>query len=162
MNDKAKGVLSYIPLVIGPLIVLFAFKDNNRKIVTHVYQSFVITGCYLILTVAITFVSVFSALLLGFSIPFLSLVVYGFLFAYVIMGIVKALNDDPNPKLPIVGDLTMSIFGKAIQSTPEVAQPTAPRFDPNTGQPITTPVAQANFDPNTGQPITNSTDQTTN
>ena len=46
------------------------------------------------------------------------------------------------------------VYGSQVPSMP--AEPSGPKFDPNTGEPIAQPIAQPSgpkFDPNTGQPI---------
>ena len=141
-NSVAKGLLSYLLGVVGPLIVILAFKDNNRKDLFHAYQSIVITVAGIVAYVAssilamIPIVQIITVIL----IPAIGI----FLFVLEILGIVKVCKDDPDPKLILVGDLTESIFGKQLSAAPEtVAVPQQPSFDPNTGQPVNQPAPQA-------------------
>lgn len=154
MNNKVKGLLAYIFGCLGGLIVIFGFKDNDRKTVLHAYQSIVISISVIVLSVAVSFINIFISAVIGFDFSVLSLGVNILQVVFMILGIFKVVNNDPEPKLPIIGDLTMNLFGKAINAVPESVVPAgaAPRFDPNTGRPIN-PQPQANFDPNTGRPI---------
>lgn len=158
MDSKGKGVLSYVFSWLGGLIVMFGFKDNDRKTVFHAAQAIVIGGGYTVLTIGITMINVVVALATGYGIPFVSWIVNILYLVLIILGIVKVLNNEADPKLPVVGDLTEKLFEKQINAAPETVQ-TAPaaKFDPNTGEPITTPAQQpapeAKFDPNTGEPL---------
>ncbi|MBR3210877.1 MAG: hypothetical protein IKF71_02945 [Bacilli bacterium] len=152
MSSKGKGVLSYLLGWVGGLITLFAFKDNNRKDVFHACQAITISVAQLAATIVIAVISAVLATVTGVSLGFVGWIIDILYCILVILGLVKVLNDEADPKLPVVGDITEKIFEKKINETPEAA-PAAPtaNFDPNTGQPINQP--QANFDPNTGQPI---------
>ena len=156
MDRKGKGILAYLLGWLGGLIVLYEFKDNNRKDVFHACQAITLSVSEIVLSIAVGFVGGIIAFATGISFGLLSYVVYILYVVLLILGIVKVCNDEPDPKLPVIGDLTEKIFAKQINAAPETAaNPATPRFDPNTGQPITQP--QANFDPNTGQPITQPT-----
>ena len=155
-NSKGKGLLSYLLGWVGGLIVLFAFKDNNRKDVIHACQAITMGIANVVLSIALAFVDGILAAVIGMNISILSSLASIFFFVMMIIGIVKVCKDDPDPKLPIIGDITMSIFGGRINAAPETVTPAGtvtPKFDPNTGKPIN-PQPQANFDPNTGKPIT--------
>ena len=146
MDRKGKGLLSYLLGWVGGLIVLFGMKDNDRKTAFHACQAITLSLAELVLAFAFGFMGAFVT-----AAGYLSSLVSIAYLVFMIMGIVKAVNDEPDPKLPIIGDLTESIFSKKINEFPEVVT-VEPKFDPNTGQPIN-PQPQANFDPNTGQPI---------
>ena len=88
----------------------------------------------------------------GFSISFLASIFSLLCIALRIIGLVKALKDDADPLVPVVGDIAVKLFEKQINAAPDAPATVVAKFDPNTGQPITTP--EAKFDPNTGEPIT--------
>ena len=105
MNEKTKAIVGYIvPLV---AIIFFVQKETDKKTKFHCAQEIVIFVAYLILS----FITGFIARLTG--IGFISWFAYAFYVAFVVMGIVKA-NSDGEPELPVVGDITKSIFGKAL------------------------------------------------
>ena len=155
MDRKGRGLLAYLLGWLGGVIVLFGFKDNDRKTTFHACQAITLSLSQYVVVLAISIISGIMAATIGIGIGFLSGIINILYIVLLIMGIVKAWNDEPDPKLPVIGDLTEKFFSKKINEAPETVTPTGtvtPKFDPNTGQPITQP--QANFDPNTGQPIT--------
>ena len=132
-NSVAKGLLSYLLGVVGPLIVILAFKDNNRKDLFHAGIVAYVASSILAMIPIVQIITVILIPAIGI-----------FLFVLEILGIVKVCKDDPDPKLILVGDLTESIFGKQLSAAPEtVAVPQQPSFDPNTGQPVNQPAPQA-------------------
>ncbi len=154
MGSKGKGVLDYVCTWLGGLIVLFACKDNTKKDVMHAGQAIVIGVGDLAVSIVVNILSNILYAATGFSgLGYITYVASILFLVLRIMGLVKVLQDAPDAKLPVVGDLTENFFAKQLAAAPDVA-PTAPaaKFDPNTGQPIN-PQPQANFDPNTGQPI---------
>ncbi len=153
MSDKGKGVLSYLLGFVGGLIVLLGFKDNNKKTCMHAGQAIVISGGTIACNIVFSMLSVIS----GFEIPFVSFILYILEITLLIIGVVKVLNDDADPKLPVVGDIAEKLFEKTISEAPEFVSSNVvtPKFDPNTGEPIKTVPANAKFDPNTGKPIHN-------
>ncbi len=152
MNSKAKGVLSYLLGWIGGLIVMFAFKDNNKRDVTHAAQAITISVADLAFGIIISIMSGIMYAAVGFSISFLASIFSLLCIALRIIGLVKALKDDADPLVPVVGDIAVKLFEKQINAAPDAPATVVAKFDPNTGQPITTP--EAKFDPNTGEPIT--------
>ena len=153
VNSKAKGVLSYLLGWIGGLIVMFAFKDNNKKDVIHAAQSITISVANMAFGLIIGIISGIMEVAVGFNIGFLSSIFSLLCFALMIIGLVKALKDDPDPLVPVVGELATKMFEKQIAAAPETTPSTVvAKFDPNTGKPIVPP--EAKFDPNTGEPIT--------
>ena len=155
MGSKGKGALDYILTWVGGLIVLFGFKDNTKKDVMHAGQAIIIGVGDIAFSIVIGFISGLLYGLTGFSgLSYLTWVASILFIALRIIGLVKVLQDAPDPKLPVIGDLTENLFAKQLAAAPDVAPVAAPaaKFDPNTGQPIN-PQPQANFDPNTGQPI---------
>ena len=105
MNEKGKCILAYIFGWIGGLIVLFALKDNERNTKFHAAQAIVLSAGYFILRMAYSFLPI--------VIPFFSTALWGLYIVGIIMGIVKA-NNEENPELPVIGGLAKSIFGKKI------------------------------------------------
>ena len=148
MSSKGKGVLSYLLGWVGGLITLFAFKDNNRKDVFHACQAITISVAQLAATIVIAVISAVLATVTGVSLGFVGWIIDILYCILVILGLVKVLNDEADPKLPVVGDITEKIFEKKINETPEAA-PAAPtaNFDPNTGQPINQPTPESNMGP---------------
>ena len=105
MNEKTKAIVGYIvPLV---AIIFFAQKETDKKTKFHCAQEIVIFVAYLILS----FVTGFIAGLTGIGI--ISFAAYAFYIAFVVMGIVKA-NSDGDPELPVIGNITKSIFGEQL------------------------------------------------
>ena len=156
MSSKGKGVLSYLLGWIGGLIVMFAFKDNDKKTVTHAAQAITISGANVAFSIIISVISAALYAAIGISIGFLSSIFSLLCFALLIIGLVKVLKDDADPLVPVAGEIAVKLFQKQIDAAPEAA-PTGvtPKFDPNAGEPITTPVPK--FDPNTGEPLTTPT-----
>ena len=105
MSEKGKAILAYVFTWIGGLIVLFGMKDNQRNTKIHAAQAIVIGIGYMILVAVYRFIP--------FTIPFFSTILYGLYAVCVIIGIVKA-NNEEDPELPVIGGIAMSIFGKKI------------------------------------------------
>lgn len=145
MDEKLKGVLAYIFSWVGGLIVLLAFKDNNRKTAFHACQAIVIGLCVVVASLVLSAFNIVSLFTVVFPFKF----IFGMLSAIassavgilyiilMILGIVKVANDEDDPKLPVVGDLTLKIFEQKINSFPEeYVSPDKPKFDPETGKPV--------------------------
>lgn len=101
MEQKIRGLLSYLFGWVGGLIILLAFKDNNEQTKFNACQSIVLSaGCILI------------AIVLGF-IPYIRLflpgLVYLAMLVFAIIGMVKAYNEEKF-EIPGVADLTKAIF----------------------------------------------------
>ena len=105
MTEKGKAILAYIFTWIGGLIVLFGMKDNTRNTKIHAAQAIVIGIGYMIIVAVLKFIPV--------KIPFSSTLTYGLYMVLIIIGIVKA-NNEEDPELPVVGNIAKSIFGKKI------------------------------------------------
>ena len=142
-SDVGKGLLSYLLGWLGALIVLLAMKNNTKRDIMNAGQGIVISVGNIIL-------SGFAAMISSY-IPFVALGVSGLYIVILIFAIINVVGDK-DPKLPVIGDITESLFGKQIAAAPEFVGVPQANFDPNTGQPIN---RGANFDPNTGQPINN-------
>ena len=110
MSDKAKGIISYIFGWIGGLIVLLAFKDNNKKTTIHACQAIVASVAVWAANVIYNFIPV--------SIPFFGTIVWAFNIMVLIVGIIKVVNNDA-AEIPVLGDVTKSIFAKKIAEAPD-------------------------------------------
>ena len=104
-NQKTRSVLAYIFNVLGAIIVL-VMKDSTKKTKFHAAQAFTV---YIVFYIA--------RVIAGFIPGHLVSAILNILcFVLVIMGIVKAANDDAEPKLPVIGDWAESIFKGIIES----------------------------------------------
>lgn len=105
MSEKGKCFLAYLFGWIGGLIVLFGMKENERNTKFHAAQSIVLSALYCGIMIIFNFIPFGGSLVrtvLG--------VVY---IVGIIAGIVKA-NNGENPELPIIGEITKSIFSSQI------------------------------------------------
>ncbi len=114
MSEKGKSILAYVFTWVGGLIVLYGMKDNQRNTKLHAAQAIVIGLGYMVIVMIYR--------ILPISIPFFSTLLYGLYAVLVILGIVKANNED-DPELPVVSDIAKSIFGKKID------EPVAQKFE---------------------------------
>lgn len=105
MSEKAKGILAYIFGWVGGLVVLLAFKDNEKNTKFHAAQAIVLSVGYNIILIAYTFIPI--------TIPFFSTALWVLYIICVIMGIVK-VNKGENPELSIIGNITKSVFSKLL------------------------------------------------
>ena len=113
-NNKIRGIISYLFGWIGGLIVLLAFKDNDKKTTIHAAQSITASVAVFVLSFALGFIEG----LFGIHIPLVGTVLYALQIVVLVMGIVKVVNNDA-PELPVVGDIAKSIFAKRINAAPE-------------------------------------------
>ncbi len=105
MSEKGKAILAYVLTWIGGLIVLYGMKDNTKNTKIHAAQAIVI---------GIGYTAVFAIYrIIPIYIPFFSTIVYGLYIVLIIIGIVKA-NNNENPELPVIGQIAMSLFEKKI------------------------------------------------
>lgn len=107
MNEKGKCILAYLFGWLGGLIVLYAVKDNQRNTKFHAAQSIVLSVIYYAISIIYNFIP--------FTIPFFSTILSGLYLAGFIWGIVKACKEGEDPELPLIGEITKSIFGKKIE-----------------------------------------------
>ena len=105
MSEKGKAILAYIFTWIGGLIVLFGMKDNQKNTKLHAAQAIVIGVSYMIIVVIYRIIPIY--------IPFFTTILYGLYIACVIIGIIKA-NNEENPEIPVIAGIAKSIFGKKI------------------------------------------------
>lgn len=98
---KLKGVLAYLFGLIGGVIVYFTAKEGEETLKFHAAQS-----------MTLSIANVVIGIICGF-IPFggtISWIVSIVVFVLAVMGIVKVAKEDVELELPLVGDLTHSIF----------------------------------------------------
>lgn len=105
MSEKGKAILAYVFTWIGGLIVLFGMKDNQKNTKLHAAQAIVIGVAYMIIVVIYRIIPIY--------IPFFTTILYGLYIACVIIGIIKA-NNEENPEIPVIAGIAKSIFGKKI------------------------------------------------
>ena len=105
MSEKGKAILAYIFSCVGGAIVLYGMTDNTRNTKIHAAQAIVIGIGYLIIYAVYSFLPIY--------IPMLTTLIYGLYVVLVVIGIIKA-NNEENPEIPIVGEIAMSMFGKKI------------------------------------------------
>ena len=105
MSEKGKCFVAYLFGWIGGLIILFGMKDNDKNTKFHAAQSIVLSALYCIIIIVLNMVNIRIGILntlLG--------IVY---IAGIVLGIIKA-NNNEEPELPIVGELTKNIFNKQL------------------------------------------------
>ena len=120
MDDKGKGIISYIFGWLGGLIVLLAFKDNNKKTTIHACQA-------ITMSVAVMAVNIIYGLI-PVTIPFFSTVIWALQIVVMVIGIIKVVNND-EAEIPVLGDLTKSIFKSKIDAAPDVVAKEAPKAE---------------------------------
>lgn len=104
-NQKTKSVIAYIFGIIGGLIVLM-MKDSEKNTKIHAAQSITIFLGYYIIKFAYAFIP--------FNIPYFRYILSGIYIVCIIVGIVKACNED-SPEIPVIGDIATSLFKKQIE-----------------------------------------------
>ena len=105
MTEKGKAILAYVFGWIGGLVVLYGVKDNERNTKMHAAQAIVMGLANFIIT--------FIYGRLPIYIPFFSFAIWAIYIVGVVIGIVKAYNEE-EPEIPVVGEIAKSIFGKKI------------------------------------------------
>lgn len=104
MEEKYKGILTYLLGWIGGLIVLFGLKENTKLTKFHACQA---------ITLGVT--SNVIWVLLGF-IPFVNIIAYiivALIFVLQIIGAIRAYNEEEF-EIPVISDLTRNIFKKQL------------------------------------------------
>lgn len=104
-NEKTKAIVAYIVPICA--IIFLVQKETSRNTKFHCAQEIVIFVAYLILSFVLGIIAGIT------GIGLISMSSYLIYIAFVIMGIVKA-NNEENPELPVIGEITKSIFGKTI------------------------------------------------
>lgn len=105
INEKTKSVLAYLFGIIGGLIILMT-KNSEQRTKICAAQSITIFIIFYLLK----FFSRFTP----WNLQYLNYILYGVYFLTIIFGIVKACNNE-DPKLPIIGNLSISLFKKQIE-----------------------------------------------
>ncbi len=129
MDNKGRGIISYIFGWLGGLIVLCAFKDNDKKTTIHACQAIIANVAYILINMIYRFIPI--------TIPLFSLVIFGLYVAIVVMGIVKVCNNE-EAELPVIGNLAKSIFANKINSAPDVVNTNTtetPKEEPKAEEP---------------------------
>lgn len=102
MNEKTKCILAYIFGWLGGLIVLFAAKNNEKNTKFHAAQSIVLSVVYMVLAGGMQLI------------PGIGSAAWVLYIVFTVIGIVK-VNNNEEPELPLIGDLTKSLFGKMLE-----------------------------------------------
>lgn len=106
MNEKGKCVIAYLFGWIGGLIVLFGLKDNEKNTKFHAAQAIILSAGYMIVRIVYSMIPII--------IPFFGTILWVIYILGIIMGIVKA-NNNENPELPVIGGIAKGLFGKKIE-----------------------------------------------
>lgn len=124
MDQKVRGLLSYLFGWLGGLIVLLAFKDNTKETNTHACQAITLNVCYIVIIFATSILSFIFGLISGLadnSVVSVIVGIFSFLLSVVnfaafvgymvfaIMGMVKAYQEKEH-NIPLVSNLTKKIF----------------------------------------------------
>ena len=103
-EDKIKAILGYVIVVCA--IVFLCIDDSGKHARFHYAQAI----CLWVVGIA--------GGILGI-IPFLGIVIAAVVscavFVYAVCGIIKVAQDEPDPSLPVVGDVAYAIFGATIE-----------------------------------------------
>ena len=103
-EDKIKAILGYVIVICA--IVFLCIDDSGKHARFHYAQAI----CLWVVGVA--------GGILGI-IPFLGVVIAAVVscavFVYAVWGIIKVAQDEPDPSLPVVGDVAHAIFGATIE-----------------------------------------------
>lgn len=105
MSEKMKAIIGYIIPIVA--VIFLVQKDTDPKTKFHNAQTIVIFVAYLILSFVTGFISGLT------GINFISWLAYPVYIIFIILGIVKANSEDA-PELPLIGNITKSIFGKML------------------------------------------------
>ena len=103
-EDRIKAILGYVIVVCA--IVFLCIDDSGKHARFHYAQAI----CLWVVGIA--------GGILGI-IPFLGIVIAAVVscavFVYAVWGIIKVAQDEPDPSLPVVGDVAHAIFGATIE-----------------------------------------------
>ena len=103
-EDKIKAILGYVIVICA--IVFLCMDDSGKHARFHYAQAI----CLWVVGVA--------GGILGI-IPFLGIVIAAVVscavFVFAVWGIIKVAQDEPDPSLPVVGDVAHAIFGATIE-----------------------------------------------
>jgi len=110
LDDKVKGLLSYLFGFIGGIVFLFILKDSSKRVRIHAAQAIVISvGYFLLRYIIYPFIPIYIPFLLSaINICYLLLMIFG---------VVKAYKEE-DPELPVVNSIAMSLFKNQIEDEP--------------------------------------------
>lgn len=106
MSQKGRGILAYFFGWIGGLIVLLAMDDNTRNTRIHAAQAITLAVATIVIGMVAPFIP-FIGGLVSTAVSIANIVLW-------IMGLSKVCKEAEDPKLPIIGDLTMKLFASKI------------------------------------------------
>ena len=124
MDQKVRGLLSYLFGWLGGLIVLLAFKDNTKETNKNACQAIVLSATYIVITIVISVINFFIGLITGladntavsvifgiisFIISLISFAAFVLYMVFAIMGMVKAYQEKDH-NIPLITGLTQKIF----------------------------------------------------
>ena len=124
MDQKVRGLLSYLFGWLGGLIILLAFKDNTKETTTHACQAITLSVVYIAISIVISILNFMIGLITGLAgndvlsvifgivsfllgiVSFASFVLY---MVFAIMGMIRAYQEKEH-NIPVVSGLTQKIF----------------------------------------------------
>ena len=124
MDQKVRGLLSYLFGWLGGLIVLFAFKDNTKETNTHACQAITLSVTLVVINIIVSIISFILGFIAGIAgNDFISVIVGIFSFligvvnfaafvaymVFAIMGMIKAYQEK-DVNIPVITGLTQKIF----------------------------------------------------
>ena len=120
MDQKVRGLLSYLFGWVGGLVVLLGFKDNTKETNFHAAQAITLSVSYIVLTIALSIISgIITGILyaiVGKHVAFIT-IIFGLIRTVVgvgyivlaIMGMIKSYQEKQY-EIPVISDLTKIIF----------------------------------------------------
>lgn len=100
MEQKVRGLLSYLFGWVGGLIILVALKDNDERTKFNACQAIVISASSMILSLVLRYIP---------YVGFLSSIISILMGILLIIGMIKAYKEE-DYELPVISDLTRNIF----------------------------------------------------
>ncbi|MBP3255342.1 MAG: DUF4870 domain-containing protein [Clostridia bacterium] len=124
MDQKVRGLLSYLFGWLGGLIVLVAFKDNTKETNKNACQAIVLSVTLIVVNIVISIISFILGLISGvagndvisiivgifsFLLGLVNFAAYVTYMIFAIMGMVKAYQEKDH-NIPVITGLTQKIF----------------------------------------------------
>ena len=121
MDQKIRGLLSYLFGWIGGLVVLLAFKDNTQETNKNACQAIVLSAIYIIITIIVNLLNTILTVIANIADVTALKIIFGLIFGFVgfilavayialaIFGMVKAYQEKEY-NLPLITPLTKKIF----------------------------------------------------